>query len=152
MFTRKLAILSALIFVMLGATGQQTPQSVILPSSEAKNLKFFGLPGKVTGHWNPERPDAEALERNLDQVTALDSKTWGSAFHIQHPEKYYRQYVGVGLNNRRLIFVDAFCDLKGFDYWQQHLVIVSDGATCFWQALYDPQSSKFTYLEINGRG
>ena len=136
---------------MLGAAGQQTQHSVVLPSAEAKNLRFFGLPGKVTGHWNPEKSDVEALERNLNQVAALDSKSWGTAVHIQQPENYYRQYVGVTLDYRRMIFVDAFCDLKGLDYWQQHLVIVSDGATCFWQALYYPASTKFTYLEINGR-
>ena len=151
MFARKLTIISTLLFAVLGAAGQQSPQSVVLPTSEAKNLRFFGLPGKVTGHWNPQKPDIEVLERNLGQVTRLDSRSWGSAAHIEHPENYYRQYVGVELNNRRMVFVDAFCDLKGLDYWQQHLVIVSDGATCFWQALYDPDSSKFTFLEINGR-
>jgi len=151
MFLRKIAISSALFSVLLGATGQLTQQSVVLPSSEAKNLRFFGLPGKVTGHWNPEKSDIEALESSLDQVTALESKAWGSRFHVEHPEKYYRQYVGVALDYRKFVFVDAFCDLKGLDYWQQHLVIVSDGATCFWQALYDPATGKFTYLQINGR-
>jgi hypothetical protein len=151
MLARKIAIASTLLLVMLGAAGQQTQQSVILPSAEAKNLKFFGLPGKLTGHWNPKNSDIDDLERNLDQVTALDSKTLGPRFHIEHPEKYYRQYLGVALDYRRMIFVDAFCDLKGFDYWQEHLVIVSDGATCFWHALYDPASGKFTYLQINGR-
>lgn len=136
---------------MLGAAGQQPEKSVILPSAEAKYLKFFGLPGKVTGHWNPKQPDIDALEINLGQIASLDSKSRGSSIHIEHPENYYRQYLGVVLDNRRLIFVNAFCDLRGLDYWRQHLVIVSDGATCFWHALYDPASSKFTYLEINGR-
>jgi hypothetical protein len=36
--------------------------------------------------------------------------------------------------------------------WRDHLVVVSDGATCYWLALFGPTTKTFVTLKINARG
>jgi ABC-type cobalt transport system substrate-binding protein len=65
---------------------------------------------------------------------------------------YKRQYFGFTFGGRRWIFVNGFCE--GFwtrsDSWHDDIVIVLDGGSCFFQALYDPSSAEFDKLSING--
>ncbi len=49
-----------------------------------------------------------------------------------------------------MIYVNAFCDDGPLSYWREKLVLILDGGTCCWQAFYDPSTSTFTELRING--
>jgi hypothetical protein len=130
--------------------GQQVQRSVLLPSSAARSIPDRP-PGQ--GSWEPTKSDIESLETNLPQVPALDVKGWSPRIKIDHPEKYFRQYVPVIYGGKKLIYINAFCEdeLSPFD-WHTHLYVVTDGATCYWQALYDPVTKKISSLTINSRG
>jgi hypothetical protein len=141
---------SLLPFFILCALGQQPQRSVLLPSSAARSI-----PDRPPsqGSWEPTKSDIESLETNLPQVAALNVKGWSPRIKIDHPEKYLRQYVAVIYGGKKLIFINAFCDdeLPPFD-WRDHLYVVTDGATCYWQALYNPATKKISSLTINSRG
>jgi hypothetical protein len=53
------------------------------------------------------------------------------------------QYVGVVRSGQKLIYVNAFCVAQPPPDWRDPLYVVDDGATCFWQALYDPVPRRF---------
>ena len=53
---------------------------------------------------------------------------------------------------KRAIYVNAFCDVQFKSHWRERLVVVDDGATCYWQAVYDPVAKKFSQLKVNSRG
>ena len=76
---------------------------------------------------------------------------WGFEIHINHPERF-RQYVPVRRAGQPLLYLNAFCDEQPPNSWRKRLVIVSDGATCYWQAFYDPKRKSYSTLAINGRG
>ena len=76
---------------------------------------------------------------------------WPSVVHVDHPASYFRQYLPVRQENRKLIYVNAFCDEKPPVYWRTRLFVVVDGATCYWQALYDPSTKTYSHLTINAR-
>lgn len=143
-------ICALLLLLIAPALGQQVQRSVLLPSSAAPSL-----PGRPPsqGSWEPTKSDLAGLEINLPQVAALNIEGWTSRLHIHHPEAYYRQYVAVIYDGKKLIYVNAFCDdeLPPFD-WRNHLYVVTDGATCYWQAIYDPATKKISSLTINSRG
>lgn len=104
---------------------------------------------KVTGIWQPSRADIENLEINLPQIAELTPKGWPPVVRIEHPPKYYRQYIGVSQGGKRRIFVNAFLNIAYAQDWRNRLVVVRDGDIGFWHAMYDPASQKFSDFEIN---
>jgi hypothetical protein len=92
------------------------------------------------------------LEASLQQVAILkaENRPPDSNIHIEHPERYFRQYAGVIRKSRKLIYVNAFCSDTLISYWRQQFVMISDGGTCCWQAFYDPATMTFSALRING--
>jgi len=70
---------------------------------------------------------------------------------VAHPTAYYRQYVGITVGKRRLIYVNAFPDDKLPSDWRAKLVNYCDGANAFWGVLYDPTTREFSELNTNGR-
>lgn len=104
------------------------------------------------GTWQATQPAFDNLEANLSQISWMKAEGWSSAIRIEHPEQYFRQYLPVILGTKKLIYVNAFCDEQSHSNWREKLVFVNDGATCYWQALFDPVSKRFVDLRINPRG
>lgn len=151
MFTRKLVIGAMLLLLGLGSHSQQQIKSVLLPAPAAATVqKIRGGEGFAKIGWAPPKEDIESLETNLSQVTGLNAKGWNAIIRIEHPEQYFRQYVGVVRSGQKLIYVNDFCETQPPLDWRR-LYVVDDGATCFWQALYDPTARKFSHLTINAR-
>jgi hypothetical protein len=121
---QKLLVLS--IFV-LSAQAQQESNYVVLPAKAASGIIA------TQGTWNPTKIDIAGAEAKISQIESVKAENWSSAIHIDHPERYFRQYVPIRQKGRNLLYVNAFCDAPS--YWRKRLVIVSDGATCYWQAL-----------------
>lgn len=142
------------VFLLAGAA--QAPQErrfVVLPSHAAPNI-----PARVMhdvdshGSWEPSTADIEGLEAGLKRVSLLKITGWpGSNLRIEHPERYLRQYIGVTHRKQHRIYINAFCDDPPPSDWRVHLYTVIDGATCYWQALYDPVTKTFSTLTINAR-
>jgi hypothetical protein len=131
------------------AIGGQSLKSVILPSSEVKEISQLCSRNSpiIEGSWNPSVEDVYAMEARLANIEKLPSgKMWRG--RIQHPEQFFRQYVGVIVNGHRAIYINAFP--SGTTYWHSHLVSVCDGGASFWGVLYDVGTRTFSQLEVNG--
>lgn len=154
---RKFLFLILFAFSTAAAFAQTEQRGVILPQSEAKPLigqKRFTDQPTVSGTWAPSQLDIDGLESNLSQIEDL-SRGFSLYRRVEHPEKYFRQYLGVLEGGRKLIYVNAFCGMinngqppKG---WDEHLEEIMDGGNCVWQALFDIPTKKFVALSVNGR-
>jgi len=150
-FTRKVVIGAMLLLHGLGSHSQQQIKSVVLSTRAAATVhKIRGSEGFARIGWAPVERDIDSLETDLSQVTGLNAEGWSASIRIEHPEQYFRQYVGVVRSGQKLIYVNAFCETPPPD-WRDRLYVVVDGATCFWQALYDPATRTFKHLTINAR-
>jgi hypothetical protein len=127
---------------MRASDGQPLTRFVILPAGAGMRIANGGT-------WRPTKADIDGLEANLKQVSSLKAET---SVHtaIDHPEQYFRQYLPIIREGEKLIYINAFCDQFPESRWRQRLVVIFDGGSCFWQALYDPIASKFSHLRING--
>jgi hypothetical protein len=125
---------------------------VLLASSQAKAVTRFcsrGPVAKVDGGWRPTTKEIEAIEEALSKSTYLRGKLTSKPGQSSDPREYYRQYVGVIISRRRLIYINGMCR-KPPSYWTRTLVDVCDGGQCFWGVLYDPASGQFSQFEMNG--
>jgi hypothetical protein len=125
----------------LAAGAQQEAKFVVL---SAKLPRGFV---SAQGTWSPIKTDIDRAEGSISQIASLKGNY--PSIHIDHPEAYFRQYVPIRQEGRKLLYVNAFCEAPS--YWRTQLVIVSDGGSCFWQALYDPATDTYSHLTINGR-
>jgi hypothetical protein len=144
-----------LVCLIAGAQGQREQRFVLLPASEA--TKFASDypragPQSIGGSWQPTTSQVEVLESNLSLISSLRSGGAPNGTRIEHPERYYRQYLAVLRGGHALIFVNSLCDIKYNTDWRTHIAVVMDGGNCFWQAWYDPTTSKFSELMVNGVG
>jgi hypothetical protein len=98
-------------------------------------------PGRVTGFWAPSRQQIEQLEA---QLPTLNAQVPGAA-------DFDRQYVGVELDGRQLIYLNAFRlpDQSDMDPARE-AIRACDGGRQFWGALFDPASNQFSEVEFNG--
>jgi hypothetical protein len=133
-------------------------RDAILPSHEDPLWKpFVVLPvsaaaERVSGRgWDPTEADIGGLELSLPLVPQLSAENWLPYYdlRIDRPERYFRQYFPVVKKGKKLIYVNSFRDES--PNWRQHIVVIMDGATCCWQAFYDPAVHAFLTLTINGR-
>ncbi len=145
MRTRKLMLVGILLFLVTSAQAQRKEHFVLLPARAAAGIADRGT-------WQPTKEDLNGAEANLWQISGLKAEGWHSDIRIDHPKKYFRQYVAIILGSQKRIYINAFCNEQALSYWRDRLVVVSDGGTCFWQAMYDPATKKFSNLRINGRG
>jgi hypothetical protein len=151
---QKLMIAALLLVWGHSAPGQNEQRSALLPAHVARAVSSryaYERSEKFDGNWNPAKADLDGLESNLSQISDMKIYGWDSKIRIDHPAQYYRQYVAVRVAGQKRIFVNAFCDEKPPLDWRNRLYIVIDGATCYWQALYDPATRQFTNLRINAR-
>jgi len=132
------------------------PDYALLPESEALAFaKMFGENSKTKMEsWEPTVADIDELEANLPQISALNENGKGPSRHIDDPHGYMRQYLAVMLDGKPRIFVNALCMTSADEpnRWRKHFELVADGGTCFWRAVYDPSTQKFSNLAINGVG
>jgi hypothetical protein len=136
--------------------GQERKPSVVLPESAAVQMTRRCTrpdPPKFDGTWTPAHVDIKAMESRLASVSRLRSgRGIGRATikpRIEHPERYYRQYLGIMIGKRKLIYINAFCDKEPPPYWEERPVQVCDGGSCYWGLVYDPKARKFSHLELN---
>jgi hypothetical protein len=149
MLGRQLMIGSVAFLFALTAQGQQ--RYALLPGRAASTVPAHNL-GEIFSWrtWRPTEADIAGLEASLSEISDLKVENWNSSIHIDHPERYFRQYVTVVRAGKKEIYINAFCDYPPRD-WATHLHVVLDGGTCYWQALYDPATKRFSHLTANGR-
>jgi hypothetical protein len=134
-------------------------RSTVLPESAAQLLAHpcsRSGPPRFEKTWRPSGADVQGLESRLDRISFLRSAGLIPGKRIENPSRYHRQYVGIVVGERKLIYLNAFCEkpedvvvMKGGD-WRQRPIDVCDGGDCFWSAVYDLLSGEFSDLQVNG--
>jgi hypothetical protein len=150
----KLVIAAWMLSLISSFYGQQEQHYVILPAQEASAVASLYPkkgPARITGSWQASKENIEGLEAYLSHISDFKFRSRGSNDHIEHPDQYFRQYVAALRAGRKMIFVNAFCEVQLFPGLRKsdHLLIVSDGGACFWHAFYDPETQKFSDFEVN---
>ena len=131
---------------------QNKTRFTVLPESAAeKATRMCSGPLRFDGTWRPKYDDVRSIESHLRAVSDLRNV---SGRRIEHPRQYYRQYLGIIVNNRKLIYINAFCDsdITRHERHSKRLVNICDGGSCFWGAVYDVATKQFSDLRINGSG
>ena len=149
-----LALTCSLMCFTTAKAAAQVTRYVVLPPSEARHVSRLcsrTVPMGITGGWRPSADDIRKLESQLPKLTSLRSKGGVVGVQISDPATYYRQYVGITLGERKLIYLNAFRDDKPPSHWHEELADYCDGATAFWGVLYDPDAQIFFDLQTNGR-
>jgi hypothetical protein len=133
----------------------QRDQTVLLPADQVKAVLTQcsrPTPAGIDGSWTVTAAALKGLERDLPGLANRGPQaTDGKAFD---PSGFYRQYVGVTVKGQRFIYINAFRgsdDYIPFDIpWRQQPVVICDGGSSYWGALYDPQTHRFSDLAFNG--
>jgi hypothetical protein len=124
---------------------------VVLPQNEGKQLPLCSRPGpKVAGTWDPLVQDILDLESHLGGIAKLKAHGSISGAQIAHPEDSMRQYLGIVVDGKRRIYINAFPRGMVSKNWREKFVTICDGGAGVWGLLYDPQTGAFSDLETNG--
>lgn len=103
-------------------------------------------PGSSPRYWRPRAADAEALE------AALPAYLEAHQGHLQSVSRplgeYYRHYVGIEQEGRRVLYMFAFCDAHDGD-WERPLH-VSDGGDCYFHVWFDPETQTVLRHQVHG--
>lgn len=142
---------AAMVLVAVCSAQEQRPYTV-LPASEARQVfvTFNGRSAKADDGWTPQKADIDSLEAHLDEIAKLKPQCCVPKIADAHSS--YRQYVGIVVGGRRLIYVNAFAPGLVPKDWQSRLVIVFDGGGAYWRVAFDPATASFSDLETNGFG
>ena len=152
MILRQIYPVLSLLLIVNGWLQATEQKWVLLPPSQAKAVTRFcsrNNLAKVDRGWQLTAKDADAIEDALSKDNYLRGKLTSASTKEKDPRQYYRQYVGVVVGGRKLIYVNGIC-VKPPSYWTRKLENVCDGGACFWGVLYDPASGEFSHFEMNG--
>ena len=117
----------------------------------------------IEGSWTPSAADVAHLEADLPAIEGQERQSVGRPdprpmVRVGDVDLFYRQYVGVVVGGRRLIYVNSF-PLSQFEHWPEGTplpdwrhepLLVCDGGEGFWGVLYDPEARTFSGLAFNG--
>ncbi|HEX4586151.1 MAG TPA: hypothetical protein VH183_15080 [Burkholderiaceae bacterium] len=111
-------------------------------------------PANVSQFWNPSAQQIEKLESLLPKYVRDGANPRSS---IPGNVEYHRQYVGIVVNGKRLIYgnfypADVLYPTSVFDHFDEKStpVVVCDGGPVFWGVVFDPESNAFLDLRVNG--
>jgi hypothetical protein len=148
----KVPVCIALLLTLAPAQAPQLRYVILPPHSQAAIPPVLLWDKGSYASWTPSLSDIDDLESRLLQISEVKIRGYESTnFRVEHPEKYFRQYVGVRHHGTREIYINAFCDDPPPPDWRKRLYVAIDGALCYWHVFYDPDSKTFSYLTINAR-
>jgi hypothetical protein len=151
----------ALAFSVAACTQPAAPQSPFPPDTRAVfagerarelvNQCSRREPGPVDGTWTPSDAQLDALESRLPHLfEERPNRNWPK----QSPPvlDYYRQYGGLLVGGRRIIYVNAFRPdmLGGEPTWREAPVMICDGGATVFGVEYDPATGAFAEFSFNG--
>jgi hypothetical protein len=154
------ALLSAALILQLTTACSLSPQPiqgeqwVIFPAEQASEQglgDWLVEGGKTAEYWTPSEEDVLRLENGLGaylQQINSDRFDQQKAYIWERLDEYNRQYIGMILDGKRIIYANYFCD--SVQDWRKDFVFVMDGGDCFFQFKYDTDSAEFLDLQVNG--
>lgn len=156
---KKLYVIFSLILILLltvacSAQNERGKNWVIFSEAQAKELgiaDWFAANGETTGYWTPAEENVLAIENGVAAFLQANSDQFRSqgAPVGKKLDDYNRQYLGITLGERKIVYANFFCASFETD-WQTEFVIVMDGGACFFQFMYDAGSGEFFNLQVNG--
>lgn len=116
--------------------------------AKADQVLDWLFPGDVE-YWSPTATDIQTVEdgiaiylqENADAFYPPQASVWDSL------DEYNRQYVGVLLDDRKVIYANFFCNTS--QDWKQEFVMVLDGGACYFQFKFDVQTDRYFDLQVN---
>lgn len=107
------------------------------------------LDSSASGYWTPDRDQVQSLEDRLEPY--LQQATPQAHRGPLRPlNEYTRQYVGLLINEQRVIYTNFFCNPLDHDNWQREYVLVMDGGSCYFEIKYDVETGELYGLSIHG--
>ncbi len=122
------------------APDEDVPEGAVVFGPDDVEQDIYG--NEVT--WTPTGDDLRFAEEALGDFIA-DHPEDG----VEDLEEYHRQYVGTG-EEGETVSVNALCVDADLDDWEEELILVNDGGSCFWQAEFDTESLDVVTFNVNG--
>jgi hypothetical protein len=125
------------------------------------------VPQHVTAYWTLERKDVDQLEYDLPELFARIARDLHNEPSVT--DMYYRQYVGIISEGRKLVYINGFRRSYVHPYlrladtlsgkearrdsisWRNRPVSVCDGGTAFFGVVYDLNTRTFGPVQFNLR-
>jgi hypothetical protein len=134
-------------------TATSTNTWTVIPEGRAEEMSlgtWLSPNADIEGYWTPTEEDVLLVEEKLPSFLQENS----NSFRRQPPvweqlDSYKRQYAGLVLNRRKIIYGNFFCSDTGRD-WKKEWIFVLDGGDCFFQIQFDIASGTFSGLMVNG--
>lgn len=107
---------------------------------------------QVEGTWTPSPAQIEAMEPALAQFAAEQLRAqWPNADDIDVAQ-YRRQYGGLIIEGRRVIYVNAFQlgQYDDLDAWRSFPHVICDGGPIMFGVEYEPATRSFRNFAFNG--
>lgn len=115
------------------------------------------IPENVNGFWAITSSDIQTIEDKLETVKNLTAKECCLINgKVDSLENYAFQYIGVTINGKRFVYVNAFPlaeieHLNARDYDPaKYPHVVCDGGYYYWGVLFDMETKQFIFLAFNG--
>lgn len=157
---KRFPLIVLLFFLQLGTACSPSARNlegenwILFSAEQAEEMGIGGWAaggGRVTEYWTPSEGDVRALEAGLASFLQENSGSF-SAQGVpvwERLDEYTRQYAGIVLDGKRVIYANYFCNTAGMD-WKKNFVLVMDGGECYFQLMYDPGSGAYFDLRVNG--
>jgi hypothetical protein len=154
-----LSMIAAALTLTLGACSPtaDSSRSAVLEGDQAAALHVqCARPSiEVEGAWAPSPADIQAAESALEPVLAARLNQI-PAFGLKlAPQAYYRQYAGLVVGGKRLVYVNGFYENyvrmaanRQPDFWRKERIDVCGGGALYFGATFDP-NTKAVALEFN---
>jgi len=104
------------------------------------------FPAGLSGTWEPTASEVARAERELPKAVDTALSTISKSYR-SHPQ-YHRQYAGFLRGDTRVLYVNAV-DRDISKTWRDP-VVICDGGTSSFGAVFDLQTESFDSFEFNG--
>lgn len=152
-FTLILQLVLACSAPVQTATDLQGERWVIFSAEQAKDQnigEWLMTNGQSAEYWTPSKEDILAVENGLgDYLQKNPDRFYEGTPVWERLDEYNRQYTGIVLDGKQIIYANYFCDSADLD-WRKNFVFVMDGGDCFFQFKYEVVSAEFFDLQVNG--
>lgn len=146
----------AVLFAAVGSTAMAETNSpfehpaIIIAANDAGTAYSGAGLGNGAPYWDLQTKQVTDLEAQLHSFLAHHADPRAKTISAKL-RSYYRQYLGFTREQRKMIYINAFCEPMGpTDRFSQELLVVDDGGDCYFQVRYDPEKRVFSELYING--
>jgi hypothetical protein len=147
-----------LILFLIACTSQPAPNAegenwvaFSADKAQADQMLDWLFPADAE-YWSPTKADIRAIESGLPAYLQENK----SAFYMTETlvweklDEYNRQYVGIVLEGRKIIYASYLCRIGEDTNWKEQFIFVADGGACYFQFKFNTSTGEFFDLLVNG--